>query len=53
MIYCVIFHNQLLGVYTCMPDAVAVAKLMRGSVIQECRLNTETETGATLLQNPA
>ena len=49
MIYAVIFHNQMIGVYTCMPDAVMVAKQLHGSVIQSCRLNTETEIGAKLL----
>jgi hypothetical protein len=36
-----------------MTDAVLVHKQVYQSVIQECRLNTESEVGAQLLRTPA
>ena len=51
--YCVIHMNVLVGVYSSAVDAHLVAKQLIGSVIQECRLNTETLAGGKLLQSPA
>ena len=45
--------NMLVGVYSSAVDAHLVAKQLLGSVIQECRLNTETLAGGKLLQSPA
>jgi hypothetical protein len=51
--YCVIYHNQLIGLYTCITDASTVAKQLHGSVIQECEPNYESDIGARMLQHPA
>ena len=45
--------NMLVAVYSSAVDAHLVAKQLLGSVIQECRLNTETLVGGKLLQSPA
>ena len=44
--------NMLVGVYSNAVDML-VAKQLLGSVIQECRFNTETLAGGKLLQSPA
>ena len=53
MVYAVLYHNQLVGLYTSATDANMVVKQLHGAVIQECRLNTETDVGGQLLRNPA
>jgi hypothetical protein len=52
MIYVVLLHCQVIGCYSSMTDAVLVHKQVHQSVIQECKLNTETEVGAQLLRSP-
>ena len=51
--YCVLYHNQLIGLYTCITDASTVAKQLQGSVIQECEPNYESDIGTRMLQHPA
>ena len=46
MLYCVIHQDMLVGVYSSAVDAHLIAKRLLGSMIQECRLNTETLFGA-------
>jgi hypothetical protein len=53
MIYVVLLHCQVIGCYSSMTDAVLVQKQVSQSVIQECRLNTETAVGAQLTRAPA
>ena len=53
MIYVVILHCQVIGVYSSHTDAAMVQEQLPQSVIQECRLNTETEIGGQLLRPPA
>jgi hypothetical protein len=49
MIYVVLLHCQVIGCYSSITDAVVVQKQVHQSVIQECKLNTETEVGEQLL----
>ena len=51
MLYCVIHQDMLVGVYSSAVDAHLIAKQLLGSMIQECRLNTETLLGAQLLSS--
>ena len=49
MFYAVLYHCQLIGLYSCMPDAARASKVLPGSVIQQCKLNSETVVGQQLL----
>eukprot|EP01048_Picozoa_sp_COSAG05_P004087 COSAG05_NODE_208_length_14084_cov_4.973671_4_plen_260_part_00 len=49
--YAVLFHCQLIGLYTCMPDAVRASKVLAGSVIQQCQVNSETDIGRQLVKS--
>ena len=51
--YCVIYLGSLIGIYTSPVDAAAVARALEKSVVVSCVLNSETETGKSLLQPPA
>eukprot|EP01047_Picozoa_sp_COSAG01_P015435 COSAG01_NODE_773_length_13704_cov_9.386843_15_plen_74_part_00 len=53
MIYIVLYHCQVIGLYSSATDANIVQRGVPGSIIQECRLNTETEAGEQLLRPPA
>jgi hypothetical protein len=53
MLYAVVLHCQIIGIYTSVTDASLVQKQLPHSVIQECRLNTETHIGAQMLRSPA
>eukprot|EP01047_Picozoa_sp_COSAG01_P029971 COSAG01_NODE_2072_length_8482_cov_27.042049_7_plen_82_part_00 len=53
MYYIVLLHCQVIGLYSTITDAVLVHKQLAHSIIQECRLNTETAAGEQLLRPPA
>ena len=49
MVYVVIWHAALIGLYTTMADAAETAKRFPGATVSECRLNSETVHGAQML----
>ena len=49
MVYVVIWHAALIGLYTVMVDAVETAKRFPGATVSECSLNSETVHGAQML----
>ena len=53
MIYIVLYHCSVIGLYTSVTDANIVQKGIPGAIIQQCRLNTETDIGEQLLRSPA
>ena len=50
-VYTVLYLGTVVGLYTSIVDASTVAKSLPQSTITSCKLNSETETGAQLLQN--
>ena len=57
MLYVVTYHGSVVGVYTSPVDSQCVVRSLQargcdGAMVTEARLNAETETGATLLQQP-
>ena len=51
MVYAVLWHGSLIGLYTAITDASNVAKMLQGSAVVSCEPNAETSTGAQVLQN--
>ena len=49
--YAVLFCGSLVGLYSAATDAANVAKQLQGSTVVSCLVNSETDTGALLLQN--
>ena len=50
-VYTVLYLGTVVGLYTSIVDASTVAKSLPHSIVASCKLNSETETGAQLLQN--
>ena len=50
-VYTVLYLGTVVGLYTSIIDASMVAKSLPQSNISACKLNSETDTGAQLLQN--
>eukprot|EP01043_Picozoa_sp_COSAG02_P036044 COSAG02_NODE_2617_length_8409_cov_2.491697_9_plen_58_part_00 len=49
MVYVVIWHATLIGLYSSMTDASETARRFPGSTVTECRLNDETVHGRQML----
>ena len=49
VVYAVIHHSVLIGLYTCAVDAHLASKALAGSSVTTCHLNAETEAGRALL----
>ena len=53
IVYAVIHHAKLIGLYSCGCDAAEIAKRLPGSTITSCHLNASTEEGSVILASPA
>ena len=53
VVYAVLWHGSLIGLYTSTSDAANVGKQLQSSTVVSCSLNGETDTGSQLLASPA
>jgi len=51
IVHVVLWHGALIGLYTSAPDAANASKALDRSIVVQCHLNAESESGAVLLAN--
>jgi len=49
LVYAVLWHGALIGLYTCATDAAVASKALHHSTVVTCHLNAETSNGSVLL----
>ena len=49
IVHVVLWHGALIGLYTSAPDTANVSKALDHSIVVQCHLNAESESGAVLL----